>query len=101
MIQTWTAVSEDRIGPLIEGPEGIAADCSRIIKDFVAANPEKQERTRGHDRRALRSTRSIARPHFSNISMAIQKTCQLCCCTRLSDTGLRGCRFMGVTQCRQ
>ncbi|MFN3151823.1 DUF1788 domain-containing protein [Bremerella sp.] len=36
---------KDRIGPLIEGPEGIAADCSRIISDFIAENPEKKDRT--------------------------------------------------------
>lgn len=35
----------DQIGPLIEGPDGIAADCSRIIDAFVAENPEKKDRT--------------------------------------------------------
>jgi hypothetical protein len=36
---------KDRIGPLIEGPDGIAADCSRIISEFVEANPDKSDRT--------------------------------------------------------
>lgn len=36
---------KDRVGPLIEGPEGIAADCSRIICDFTKDNPDKRDRT--------------------------------------------------------
>ncbi len=36
---------KDRVGPLIEGPDGIAADCSKIICEFVEANPEKKDRT--------------------------------------------------------
>lgn len=33
------------IGPLIEGPDGISADCARIISDFADANPDKVDRT--------------------------------------------------------
>lgn len=33
------------IGPLIEGPHGISADCAKIITDFAEANPEKIDRT--------------------------------------------------------
>ncbi|TWT52019.1 DUF1788 domain-containing protein [Allorhodopirellula solitaria] len=36
---------KDQVGPLIEGPEGIAADCSRIIDEFIKENPEKKDRT--------------------------------------------------------
>lgn len=35
----------DRIGPLIEGPTGIAADCSKIITDFADKHPDKIDRT--------------------------------------------------------
>jgi hypothetical protein len=33
------------LAPLIEGPEGIAADCSRIISDYADQNPETVDRT--------------------------------------------------------
>ncbi len=36
---------EDQVGPLIEGPEGIAADCSRIIYEFIQENPDKKDHT--------------------------------------------------------
>lgn len=36
---------KDRIGPLIEGPNGIAADCSKIISDFADQHPEKIDRS--------------------------------------------------------
>jgi hypothetical protein len=35
----------DKLAPQIEGPDGIAADCSRRILEFVAQHPDKQERT--------------------------------------------------------
>lgn len=35
----------DRVGPLIEGPSGIAADCSKIISDFADKHPDKIDRT--------------------------------------------------------
>jgi hypothetical protein len=34
-----------KLGPLIEGPDGLAADCSRLIRDFCAAHPDQAERT--------------------------------------------------------
>ena len=34
-----------RLTPLIEGPDGIAADCSRLIRDFAEKHPERAERT--------------------------------------------------------
>ncbi len=34
-----------KLGPLIEGPAGISADCSRIVRDFAQANPDRIERT--------------------------------------------------------
>jgi Domain of unknown function (DUF1788) len=33
------------IGPLIEGPDGISADCAKIISEFADANPDKIDRT--------------------------------------------------------
>jgi hypothetical protein len=36
---------QSRLGPLIEGPEGIAADCSRIISDYAEQHPETVDRT--------------------------------------------------------
>lgn len=36
---------KDRIGPLIEGPSGIAADCSKIISEFADSHPDKIDRT--------------------------------------------------------
>lgn len=36
---------QSRLAPLIEGPEGIAADCSRIITDYADKNPDKLDRT--------------------------------------------------------
>ena len=36
---------KDRIGPLIEGPTGIAADCSKIISEFADKHPDKIDRT--------------------------------------------------------
>ena len=34
-----------RITPLIEGPDGIAKDCSRIIQTYAEAHPDSVERT--------------------------------------------------------
>ena len=36
---------KSKLTPLIEGPEGIAADCCRIICDYADQNPEKADRT--------------------------------------------------------
>jgi hypothetical protein len=36
---------KSRLNPLIEGPEGIAADCSRIICDYADQHPEHVDRT--------------------------------------------------------
>lgn len=36
---------KDRIGVLIEGPTGIAADCSKIICDFADQHPDKIDRS--------------------------------------------------------
>lgn len=33
-----------KIGPLIEGPEGIAADCAQLIAEFADAHPDKVDR---------------------------------------------------------
>jgi hypothetical protein len=34
-----------KLSPLIEGPEGIAADCSKLICEHVERNPDQVERT--------------------------------------------------------
>lgn len=36
---------QTRLSPLIEGPEGIAADCSRIICSYAEEHPEEIDRT--------------------------------------------------------
>lgn len=36
---------QSKLSPLIEGPEGLAADCSRIICDFAERHPDKAEQT--------------------------------------------------------
>lgn len=36
---------QSRLAPLIEGQDGIAADCSRIICEYADQNPEKVDRT--------------------------------------------------------
>ena len=36
---------KDKLLPLIEGPEGIAADCSRVICEYVDQHPGNRERT--------------------------------------------------------
>ncbi len=36
---------KDKIGPLIEGPGGLAADCSRIICEYADVNPDRVDRT--------------------------------------------------------
>ena len=35
----------DRVAPLIEGPDGIAADCSRVICEHAEQHPEELDRT--------------------------------------------------------
>ncbi|MDA1015588.1 MAG: DUF1788 domain-containing protein [Planctomycetota bacterium] len=35
----------DRVAPLIEGPDGIAADCSRIICEHAEQHPDQVDRT--------------------------------------------------------
>lgn len=39
------AYLQQKLTPMIEGPDGLAADCSRIILDHAARDPEKAERT--------------------------------------------------------
>jgi hypothetical protein len=34
-----------KLAPMIEGPDGLAADCGRLIRDFTAANPDRGDRT--------------------------------------------------------
>lgn len=34
-----------RLQPLVEGPEGIAADCSRLIREYVDKHPDQVDRT--------------------------------------------------------
>ncbi len=34
-----------KLSPLIEGPDGIAADCSRIISDYAKSHPDSIDRT--------------------------------------------------------
>lgn len=36
---------QTRLAPLIEGPQGIAADCSRIICEYADQNPDTIDRT--------------------------------------------------------
>src|SRR5947207_1587584 len=35
---------KSKLTPLIEGPEGIAADCSRVISEYADRNPELVDR---------------------------------------------------------
>ncbi len=34
-----------KLSPLIEGPDGLAADCSRLIGEYVEAHPDRIDRT--------------------------------------------------------
>lgn len=36
---------KDKLAPLIEGPDGLAADCSRMIRAFSEQHPDQAERT--------------------------------------------------------
>jgi hypothetical protein len=36
---------KSKLSPLIEGPEGLAADCSRIIGEYVDRHPDRVDRT--------------------------------------------------------
>ena len=36
---------KSKLTPLIEGPDGIAADCSRVICEYADRNPELVDRT--------------------------------------------------------
>lgn len=36
---------KSKLTPLIEGPEGVAADCSRIVCDYVDRHPDRVDRT--------------------------------------------------------
>lgn len=36
---------KSKVAPFIEGPEGIAADCSRVIREHVQAHPDEIDRT--------------------------------------------------------
>jgi hypothetical protein len=39
------AYLQSRLTPMIEGPDGLAADCSRILRDHAKLEPEKAART--------------------------------------------------------
>jgi Domain of unknown function (DUF1788) len=36
---------KDELAPLIEGPDGLAADCARSIREKIAAHPDRADRT--------------------------------------------------------
>ena len=36
---------KNKLIPLIEGPDGIAADCSRVIREYAERNPDRVDRT--------------------------------------------------------
>jgi hypothetical protein len=36
---------KSKLSPLVEGPDGIAADCSRLISEYVDKNPDTADRT--------------------------------------------------------
>src|SRR4051812_13572736 len=36
---------KSKLMPLIEGPEGIAADCSRVISEYIGKHPDRLDRT--------------------------------------------------------
>ena len=36
---------KEELAPLIEGPDGLAADCARIIQEHIAARPDLADRT--------------------------------------------------------
>ena len=36
---------KNKLLPLVEGPEGLAGDCKRLIQDFVQAHPDKADQT--------------------------------------------------------
>ncbi len=36
---------QNKLAPLIEGPDGIAADCSRIISNYIDEHPDKVDHT--------------------------------------------------------
>lgn len=36
---------QDKLAPLVEGPDGIAADCSRIICEYIDEHPDKIDHT--------------------------------------------------------
>lgn len=38
------AYLKGKLAPLIEGPEGLSADCGRLIREFAAANPDYGDR---------------------------------------------------------
>ncbi|MCA9517408.1 MAG: DUF1788 domain-containing protein [Myxococcales bacterium] len=39
------AYLKSKVTPLIEGPDGIASDCARVISDHVARHPDQADRT--------------------------------------------------------
>lgn len=39
------AYLQGKLTPLIEGPDGLAADCSRLLRDHAERDPERAERT--------------------------------------------------------
>jgi len=43
---------KSKLSPLVEGPEGIAADCSRLICDYADKHPDSVDRTVAFVRRA-------------------------------------------------
>ena len=36
---------KSKLLPLVEGPEGLAGDCKRLIQDFIQTNPDKADQT--------------------------------------------------------
>ena len=36
---------KSKLAPIIEGPDGIAADCSKVISDYADAHPDRVDRT--------------------------------------------------------
>ena len=87
---------KSKLSPLVEGPDGIAADCSRLICDYVDKNPDTVDRTVALIGRAGALIPSSGRPPCFVTSTAARRTSRWCCFIRANAEAPTGLSFMGM-----
>ena len=83
---------KSKLLPLIDGPDGIAADCSRLICEYADRHPDTVDRTVALSGARAHCIPSFDRQHFFVTSTAGREMCQWSCSIQANGEVRQGCR---------